>query len=134
VTGGGDLYADRTLTVAEAEPQDITDGTSGSKVVTPRRLGPITMLLQQNGFIRFFGFQMAWGRFTATANASTPVGFAQPFPTACFAVVASGGVGSGADSKDNPPVVVASTITVEGFAVFSADDSSAATCYFAVGH
>lgn len=133
VTGGGDLYADRTLTVSEADPEDITAGTSSSKVVTPRRLGPITMLLQQNGFIRFFGFQIAWGRFSAAANNTTAVAFAQPFETACFSAVVSGVTNLGTGSQDNTPATIVSSITKTGFSVFNADDESDATCFIAVG-
>ncbi|QSR17478.1 hypothetical protein [Novosphingobium sp. KA1] len=133
VTGGGDLYADRTLTVTEADAEDITAGTSGTKVVTPRRLGPISMSLAQNGFIRFFGFQIVWGRFTAAANSTTPVWFIEPFPSACFAAVVSGVTNLGADSKDNTPAVIASSITKDGFNVFSADDEGDVTCFIAVG-
>lgn len=133
-TGGGDLSQDRTITVTEASAAQVGEGTDDKTVITPRRLGPIAMLLQQNGFIRFFGVQLAWGRFTATANASTPVAFAQAFPSACFSVVVSGVVGTGIDSQDNTPAVVASTITKAGFSAFSADDSSDVTCYIAVGY
>lgn len=133
VTGGGDLYADRTLTVTEADIGDITDGTSGSKVVTPRRLGPITMALQQNGFIRFFGFQIVWGRINAAANASTAVVFSQPFETACFSAVVSGVTNLGTGSQDNTPATIVSTITRVGFSVFNADDENDATCFIAVG-
>jgi hypothetical protein len=134
VTGGGDLYADRVLTVTEADPEDITAGTSATKVITPRRLGPITMLLQQNGFIRFFGFQMAWGRFNAAANATTPVVFVQAFANACFSAVCSGVTNLGTGSNDNTAGVVASTITAEGFTAFSADNEPNITCYIAVGY
>lgn len=133
VTGGGDLSADRTLTVTEADPEDITAGTSGSKVVTPRRLGPVTMLLQQNGFIRFFGFQIAWGRFSAIANNTTAVVFAQPFETACFSAVVSGVTNLGTGSQDNTPATIVSSITKNGFSVFNADDENDATCFIAVG-
>ncbi|WP_159977785.1 MULTISPECIES: hypothetical protein [unclassified Novosphingobium] len=132
IVGGGDLYADRTLTVSEADPADITSGTSGSKVITPRRLGPITMLLEQNGFIRFFGFQMAWGRFTAQGNASTPVAFAQAFPNACFAVT-GGGSSEGLDAKDNWPSIDTSTITRNGFSVQAASDDPVDCSYISVG-
>jgi hypothetical protein len=134
VTGGGDLSASRVLTVAEATPEDITAGTAADKVVTARRLGPITMTLAQNGFIRFFGFQIAWGRFTATANTTTPVVFAQPFETACFSAVVSGVFNGGTGSQDNTPAVIVSTITKAGFSVFSADDENDPTCYIAVGN
>lgn len=134
VSGGGDLTADRTLTVTEASALQIEEGTSTDTVVTPRRLGPITMLLAQNGFIRFFGFQMVWGRFAAVANGTTAVNFVEAFPSACFAVVASGVAVTGVGAQDNPPAVVASTITKDGFTVFSADDDVASTCFFAVGY
>lgn len=133
VTGGGDLYADRTLTVTEADEADITAGITGAKVVTPRRLGPISMSLQQNGFIRFFGFQIVWGRFSATANASTAVVFSQAFQTACFSAVVSGVTNLGTGSQDNTPAVIVSTITKDGFSVFNADDEADATCFIAVG-
>lgn len=133
VAGGGNLSQDRTLTVTEASGQDITDGTAADKVVTPRRLGPISMSLAQNGYIRFFGFQIVWGRFTAAANTTTPVVLAQPFQAACFAAVVSGVTAGGADSQDNPPAIITSTITKDGFSVFSADDTADGTCYIAVG-
>jgi hypothetical protein len=133
VTGGGDLSASRVLTVTEASEADITAGTATDKVVTPRRLGPIAMTLAQNGYIRFFGLQIVWGRFTATANTTTPVVFAPAFQTACFSVVCSGVTAGGADSQDNPPAVITSTITKDGFSVFSADDSADGTCFIAVG-
>lgn len=134
VTGGGDLSASRVLTVAEATPEDVTGGTAADKVMTPRRLGPIAMTLAQNGFIRFFGFQIAWGRFTATANTTTPVVFAEPFETACFSAVVSGVFNGGTGSQDNTPAVIVSTITKAGFSVFSADDENDPTCYIAVGN
>lgn len=133
VSGGGDLSENRTLTVTECSAADIAAGTEATKVITPRRLGPVTMLLEQNGFIRLFGFQIVWGRFLAVANTSTAVDFVQPFVTACFSAVCSGGSAGGADSQDNPPATIASTITPTGFSVFSADDTSNATCFIAVG-
>jgi hypothetical protein len=133
VTGGGDLSASRVLTVTEASAEDITAGTAADKVVTPRRLGPIAILLEENGFIRFFGLQIAWGRFTAPANASFPVVFPQPFQTACFSAVVSGVTNVGTGSNDNTPAVLVSTITKLGFSVFNADNEPDATCYIAVG-
>ncbi|MFC0206429.1 gp53-like domain-containing protein [Novosphingobium soli] len=133
VSGGGSLDSDRTLTVTEASPEDITEGSAGDKVVTPRRLGPISMTLAQNGFIRFFGFQINWGRFTADANTTTAVAFARAMNTACFSAVVSGVTNLGTGSQDNTPAVITSSITKNGFSVFNADDENDATCYIAVG-
>jgi hypothetical protein len=133
VSGGGTLEADLTLTVAEASAAEITAGIAANTVVTPRRLGPISMLLEQNGYIRFFGFQIAWGRFSAAPNVSTGVVFVQPFNTACFSAVVSGVTSLGTGSQENTPAVVVSTITKTGFSAFNADDEADATCYIAVG-
>lgn len=134
VSGGGDLSSNRTLTVSEASAAEIIAGTTADKVVTPRRLGPIAMVLEENGFLRFFGFQIAWGRFTATANTTTAVSFRADFPTACFSAVVSGVYNPGTGSQDNTPAVIVSTITKAGFSVFSADDENDPTCYIAVGY
>lgn len=134
VSGGGDLSQSRTLTVTEASAADIVAGTAADKVVTARRLGPITMVLEENGFLRFFGFQIAWGRFTASANAITNVSFQSDFPNACFSAVVSGVYNPGTGSQDNTPAVIVSTITKAGFSVFSADDENDPTCYIAVGY
>lgn len=134
VSGGGDLSANRVLTVSEASAAEVTAGTATDKVITPRRLGPISMTLAQNGYLRFFGFQLAWGRFSAAANATTAVDFVQAFPTACFSAVVSGVTNTGTGSQDNTPAVLVSTITRTGFSVFNADDEADATCYIAVGY
>lgn len=133
VTGGGDLSANRVLTVTEAAAEDITAGTAADKVVTPRRLGPIAMTLEQNGFIRFFGFQIVWGRTSANGNALTPVNFPEPFANQCFAV-AGGGSSDGADAKDNWPQVRTSSISRLGFSFQAASDDPVACSYIAVGN
>ncbi|PNU04299.1 hypothetical protein A8V01_21260 [Novosphingobium guangzhouense] len=92
------------------------------------------MKLAQNGYIRFFGFQMGWGRFSAGSNGSTAVDFAEAFPTACFSVVASGSSDTSSDAKDNWPAVQTSSITRTGFSVFNANDNSDNCAYIAVGY
>lgn len=133
VTGGGDLSADRVLTVSEATAAEITAGTATTKAVTPRRLGPIGLLLSQNGYLRFFGIMIVWGRYSAPANVSTAITFPLAFPTQCFVVVADGVSNLVANSTDNLPSVVPSTISQTGFSVFSADDTANAGCYIAIG-
>lgn len=89
VSGGGDLTQDRTLTVSEASGQQMLDGDSAGTVVTPRRIGPVELKLEANGFARFFGLQIAWGRWTspAAAGAALPVAFARPFSGEPFSLV-----------------------------------------------
>lgn len=133
VIGGGDLSQDRTLTVTEATEVQITEGSSADTVVTPRRLGPLEVLLAQNGYFRFFGLQICWGRFTALANANTSVTFARAFDNACFSVVASGS-GTSTSAQDNWPATDVSTITTDDFEVFSANNQNISTCYIALGY
>lgn len=134
VSGGGNLTANRTLTVTECSATDITDGIAADKVVTPRRLGPIVVLLATNGFIRFFGLQLTWGRFSAAANGLTSVTFPLAFNNACFSVVGGGSDQTSTTSQSNTPAVRSSTITRTGFSVFSADDAANGCAYLAAGY
>lgn len=133
VSGGGALSTNPTLTVNECSEGDFAAGTAADKVVTPRRLGPIAYLFASNGYIRFFGLQLAWGRFFASPNTNTTITFALAFNNACCAAVANGS-GTGADSQDNWPATDASTLTAANFQVFSASDGSVECTYIAVGY
>jgi hypothetical protein len=80
------------------------------------------------------GLQIRWGRFTASANASTSTTFEMSFTTACFACQASGvNSGTGGDT-DNMPAVIVDTISTTGFTVFSASDLNQKCTYIAIGH
>lgn len=136
VGGGGDLSASRVLTVPAASAADVASGTATDRAITPAALSGLARSLAQNGYAALpgtGGLILQWGRFTAISNGTTAVVFPMAFPTACFSVVADGGVSGGADSQDNPPVLIASTITPSGFSVFSADDSSAGQAFIAIG-
>ncbi|MGW8201904.1 gp53-like domain-containing protein [Sphingomonas bisphenolicum] len=136
VTGGGDLSASRVLTVPRATVADLVAGTSNDVAITPLILAGMTKYLGQNGYCPIPGGQglmLQWGRFTASSNSTSSTLFPLAFPSACLAVVPAGGVSGGADSQDNPPVLVESSISLTGFSVFSADDSSAGMRYIAVG-
>ena len=134
VSGGGDLTANRVLTVTECSAADIAAGISADTVVTPRRLGPIVTLFALNGYIRFFGLQLTWGRFSAAANGATSVIFPLAFQNACFSVVNSGTSTGGTNAQDNDANVVVSTISRTGFSVFSSRDPVDANTYIAVGY
>ncbi|ATI82904.1 gp53-like domain-containing protein [Sphingobium yanoikuyae] len=136
-TGGGDLSASRVLSVLAASAADVGAGTATDRAVTPASLSGLARSLGQNGYVTLPGLGgliLQWGRFTAFANATSSAVFPISFPNACFAVVSDGGVSGGADSQDNPPVLVASSISQTGFSVFSADDSSATRIFFALGN
>lgn len=136
VTGGGNLSASRVLTVTAATDQDVIAGTALDKAVTPASLSTLPKYLGQEGYALLpglGGLMLQWGRLVATANATSSTIFPVAFTSACLAVVPAGGTPSGADSQDNPPVLAEASITRFGFSVFSADDSSAAMRWIAIG-
>lgn len=136
VTGGGDLGENRTLTVPAALASDVAAGTATDRAITPAALSGLARSLLQNGYAVLpgtGGLILQWGRFTAISNGTSSVLFPLTFPFACFSAVPAGGVSGGADSQDNPPVLVEGSITANGFSVYSADESSAGQSYLAVG-
>lgn len=136
VKGGGNLALSRTLTVDAASSADVAAGSATDKAITPAALSGLARSLGQNGYAYLpgtGGLILQWGRFSAPANTTTNTLFPIAFPTECFAVTPCGGAAGGADSQDNPPVLVTSGITRSGFAVFSADDTTAGMAYLAIG-
>ena len=136
VKGGGNLALSRTLTVDSASSADVAAGSATDKAITPAALSGLARSLGQNGYAYLpgtGGLILQWGRFSAPANTTTNTLFPVAFPTECFAVTPCGGAAGGADSQDNPPVLVTSGITRSGFAVFSADDTTAGMAYLAIG-
>lgn len=136
ITGGGNLSASRILTVLSASATDVSAGLASDRAVTPAALSALARSLAQNGYVTLpgcGGLIVMWGRFTAAPNAATATLFPLAFPTACFVVVPAGGTNGGADSQDNPPVLIESSISTTGFSVFSADDTSAGQTYIAIG-
>lgn len=136
VSGGGDLSASRVLTVLAASAADVAAGSAVDRAVTPGALSGLPHYLGQEGYAVLpgcGGLIMQWGRLVAAPNATTSTVFPIAFPTVCLAVVPAGGHGSGVDSQDNPPVLSEPTITTNGFSVFSADDTSAAMRWIALG-
>lgn len=136
VNGGGNLSASRVLTVVAALASDVATGTASDKAITPAALSGLARSLAQSGYATIpgcGGLIAQWGRFSAAANSITATLFPINFPTACYVVIPAGGVNGGADSQDNPPVLIESTISASGFSVFSADDSSAGQCFIALG-
>jgi hypothetical protein len=136
VSGGGDLTAARTLTVLAASAADIIAGTATDRAITPAALSGLARSLVVNGYAvlpGLGGLMLQWGRFSAASNSTSSTLFPIEFLTECFAVVPAGGASGGADSQDNPPVLVDGSITKSGFSVFSADDSAAYQRYIALG-
>lgn len=138
-SGGGNLTGSRVITVAAATQAQTRTGTANNVALTPAALGPMIKSLGNNGYATIPGADPAntvllqWGRFTAAANASTPVIFPTSFSVAAFSVVLSGTSDLGVDAQDNWPAVVPSTITASGFSAFNANQAGDACCYLAIG-
>jgi hypothetical protein len=136
-TGGRALDQDFTIDVPAATADETRAGINTAKAVTPAALASFPRNLAQNGSVTIpgaGGLTLKWGRFTAAANAGTAVSFDQPFPNACFVVLAGGVTSGGVDSKDNTPAVASGSITASGFNVFSADDTADGCSFIAIGY
>lgn len=135
VTGGGDLSANRVLTVTAATVAEALAGTRNDVALTPAALGPFKSSFAQTDWVRLpGGLTIQWGRFTAIANGSTSVIFPLAFPTACCSVVAGGTSRIDEASQDNPPAVITSSISATGFSVFASDNEASGCAYIAVGY
>lgn len=96
--------------------------------------GAFTGSMTQNGWVVLpNGLIIQWGRFAASPNTTTRVSFPMTFPSGCFAVSPNAGASGGADSSDNPPVLLGNTVDQLGFTVFSADDATGYGGYIAIG-
>lgn len=98
-SGGGDLAADRTITVEAASQSDAETGTINTKAMTPVRvkqaiekfMKPQLLSLSTNdGYIRLpqflGGLMIAWGNVGGVSS-GTDVYFGTPFPNYIFTVI-----------------------------------------------
>ena len=132
-TGGGDLAADRVITVPKASAAEVAAGVIDNKAVTPLSLlgGVGGQLLAGVGYVKIFSLIIQWGTYSVGANSSANVTFPTTFPTMCVhADVAGGRLDYGA--QDNNPVV--SGKSASGLTIFNATDSVGVTStYLAIG-
>lgn len=132
VTGGGNLTADRGFTVEAASVAELRAAEITTKALTPHSFGGLSRVLEQNGHYELpGGFQLIWGRFTASANSNTSVTFPLSFPTQCYVVTAGGGQTASIDN--NSVEVLTNSITASGFQVNNSCPSSVAGSYIALG-
>jgi hypothetical protein len=131
-TGGGDLTADRTITVAKASAAEVLAGVNDAKAITPLALagGAGGSLMAGTGYKTVFGLLFQWGTYTVSANASATITFPTSFPTQCtFATVAGGRTDYAA--QDNNPFI--SGQSASAATVFNGADVGVSGTWFAIG-
>lgn len=134
VSGGGNLTANRVLTVTAASSATMKAGIAADQAITPAVLSSLPRSLVQNGSCELpgtGGLIIKQGRFTAAANGSTSVAFGIAFPNECFAVITDGGLSS-PSIQDNYVNVLVGTISASGFSAYNNQASYQAN-YIAIG-
>lgn len=127
--GGGDLTANRVITVEQAADADLT-GASLLKVVTPGVMGLVRDFTAQGRF-RLFGLELKWGSFSIGANGSVGVTFPVGFQSFCGAAIAWGSAADPGD-QDNYVHAVAGTQNAGGFTAHNGHGAMTGN-YFAIG-
>lgn len=139
VSGGGDLTANRVLTVSAASQAEARTGTAGDKALTPASLGPMTKSMLENGYAIIPAADPAntplvqWGRFSAGPNSQTSVSFPISFTGNAYSVVVDGTSDTSNDAQDNYPSVRPGSISASGFQVHNANATTDACCFIAIG-
>lgn len=131
VTGGGDLTANRTLTVTAATAAETRAGIAANTAVTPAGLADagavfvVSQALQANGGYRVWsdGLKECWGSIGVAGN--TTVNVAMPVEHTSF-IVPSGAPGAIAQDEQSFGV---SNVTAAGFALHN-ENPLAATFYW----
>ncbi len=134
-SGGGDLTANRVISVVKATDPNFLSGT-GDGVITAQLLSSLDRVLAQTGRATLpgtAGLVIKWGRFTAAGNTTTNCTFIPAFANECFVVVIAGGQVS-ASAQDNWVNLVSGSETVGGFQVSNGRGSSYSTSYIAIGN
>lgn len=131
VTGGGDLSANRVLSVAEATLAQIRDLT-GQGTITPARWAELQRSLAQNGWYELpGGLIIQQGRYTVPSSGVHTITFPLAFPNECFAVVCGGGTNAVVDN--NQTELVGNSITSTNFQVTFSISTSTSGAFIAIG-
>lgn len=132
VTGGGDLSANRVLTVTAASGAELLAASDAGKAVTPAAFGALTRLRSGNGYEYLpGGLILQWGAASASGDASTTITFPVTFPNACFYANVAGGKDADTSQQDNS--VAAVEWAASYFRIFNANQTESVR-WFAVGY
>lgn len=131
-TGGGDLAADRTITVPKASAAEVAVGTNDTKAVTPLALmgGAGARNLASTGYASIMGIMFQWGTCAIGPHATATIAFPVAFPATCGCCVFSGGYQLIA-AEDNNPFV--SNVSATHFTLFNPEVIYITGRFFAIG-
>lgn len=110
VYGGGDLSADRTLSVDIASGGEIAAGSNNSKAVTPLGLAGLPKSLTPNGYFQFpGGLIVQWVQYRSIILGEyvIPISWPIVFPNAALAGSATGWLSFASQYRDLWPELVA---------------------------
>lgn len=137
-TGGGDLSANRVITVTGASGPETLAGGVADKVLTPAGLAALGHdLTAANGsaFLTVGATPVIvkWVRQNVAGNSSPAINFAAPFPNACFGVVGGAGANT-VSAEENFCTVASGSWTVNGFTAVNAFADPADSFFIALGN
>ena len=136
VSGGGDLSANRVLTVTAASGAELLAAAIGDKSVTPAAFGALPRLLGGSGYQALpGGLWLAWGTVTLGANTSATVTMAANFPTSVRrAWLTPETDRDNSDEPDETWWVNPGSFGASGFSISSQGDGSAGSiAWLAIG-
>jgi hypothetical protein len=130
--GGGDLTANRTITVPKASAAEVAAGVRDDVAVTPLALlgGQGARLLAGVGYATLFGLILQWGTATLSANSSANVTLPIAFPSQCVWADFAGGRQDFA-AQDNNPFV--SNWSATAITLFNSADTGVSGRFLALG-
>jgi hypothetical protein len=131
-TGGGDLAADRTITVQKASSAEVSAQTNDTKAVTPLALaGLVSLTVSGSAWILRLG-EVVIQVFTGSAidGQTTILTLPQAYTTQCRAAWVNGGYQS-STAQDNGPYVNGTGLST--VSVFNALDNTVSVNVIAIG-
>lgn len=135
-TGGGDLSANRTITVTAATAAELQAATATDKAVTPAAFGALPRLLGATGYnVDPGGKWEAWGSVTvahpSTASVLLPVAFPNSVRRVLITPESERDTG---DENDEPLFVNPASFTATGFTITATRDGlSGPVAWYAIG-
>jgi len=131
-SGGGNLAADRTITVTKATPAEVAARVRDDVAVTPLGLAGLISVTGAAGVMVFKAGTAVVQIFSgvASANGSTILTLPESFPTECVGAWCAGGkLDSG--SQDNNPFVSGQGLS--NVSIYNSEDTSLAVRVLAIG-